>query len=269
MTAQSREERRARRITVVFGGGSADTSVAGVLAALVSESPADVTGVFIEDHTLFRLAELPFTSEVCRVTTVRRRLTTPELERQMRVQAMRAEQAIRRVAEGVGSQWSFRKHRGGLSTALAEASDVDLLLLAAAHRVLATAGELSATARTVRSREAEARRPVAVLLERTDAAGRSLDAAIELAHRSGRGLVVFLPPGAAAGPGDLALRLQPLGPKRASVRSLASSDAEAVLSAIRRTGPAVLVVDASEAGFEQARIDAFRRDLSCPIVVVR
>ncbi len=268
MTAESREP-RARRITVVFGGGSADASVAGVLASLVSESPVDVTGVFIEDHALFRLAELPFTSEVCRVTTVRRPLTAGELERQMSVQATRAELAVRRVAERMGARWSFRKHRGQLSTALADASDVDLLLLGATHRVLATAGELSAMARTVRSGEAESSRPVAVVVERADAAGRSLDAAIELAQRTGRGLVVFLSPGAAAAPGDLALRLRSLGPKRTSIRTLASGDVDAVVSAVRRARPAVVVVDASEAGFEQTRIGALRRDLSCPMVVVR
>lgn len=268
MTVSSGEP-RARRIVVVFGGGSADASVAGVLASLVSESPADVTGVFIEDLTLFRLAELPFTTEVCRVTTIRRPLTTGELERQMRVQASRAERDVRRVAEQVGSRWSFRKHRGRLSTALAEASDVDLLLLGAARRALASAGELSATARTVRASEAEARRPIAVILERDDVGGRAIDAAVELARESGRGLLLFLPPGTNAAPADLALRLQALGPMRASVRTVPSPDADAMLSAVRRAGPAVLVVDAGEAGFEQTKIGALRRALSCPMVLVR
>lgn len=268
MTASSGEP-RGRRIVVLFGGGSADASVAGVLASLVSESPTDVTGVFVEDLTLFRLAELPFTTEVCRVTTVRRPLTTGELERQLRVQASRAERAVRRVAEQVGSRWSFRKHRGRLSTALAEASDVDLLLLGAARRALATAGELSATARTVRASEAEPRRPIAVLLDRADTGGRAVDAAVELALRTGRGLILFLPSGSAASPPDLTLRLQALGAKRASVRTVPSIDADAMLSAVRRAGPAVLVIDAGEGGFEERKIEALRRGLSCPMVVVR
>lgn len=268
MTVASSEP-RARRIVVVFGGGSADASVAGVLASLVSESPMDVTGVFVEDRTLLRLAELPFTTEVCRVTTVRRPLTTRELEREMRVQAARAERAVRRVAEQVGARWSFRKHRGRLSTALAEASDVDLLLLGAARRALATAGELSATARTVRASEADARRPIALLLQRADLGGRAIEASVELARQSGRGLILFLPPGSAASPPDLALRLQPLGAKRALVRTVPSPDTAAMLLAVRRAGPAVLVVDAGEGGFEQTKIDALRRELSCPMVVVR
>ena len=268
MTASSGEP-RGRRIVVVFGGGSADASVAGVLASLVSESPADVTGVFIEDLALFRLAELPFTTEVCRVTTMRRPLMTTELERQMRIQASRAERTVRQVAEQVGSRWSFRKHRGRLSSALAEATDVDWLLLGAARRALATAGELSATARTVRASEAEARRPIAVIVERADVGSRAIDAALELAQRSGRGLILFLPPETSTATAEIARRLQALGPRRVSVRTVSSSDADAMLSAVRRAGPAALVVDAGEGGFEQAKIDALRRDLSCPLLVVR
>ena len=65
------DERRARRIVVVFCGGGLDTGIAGVLASLVSERGADITGVFLEDHNLFRLAELPFTTELSRITTTR------------------------------------------------------------------------------------------------------------------------------------------------------------------------------------------------------
>ncbi|TNF63880.1 MAG: hypothetical protein EP303_02275, partial [Deltaproteobacteria bacterium] len=111
MTAVA-DERRARHIVVVFSGGRANTSVTGLLTSLVSEDGADITGVFLEERSLFRLAELPFTTEVCRITTTRRPLTTRGLERQMKVQALRAEQALRRVAERVGSPWSFRTHRG-------------------------------------------------------------------------------------------------------------------------------------------------------------
>jgi hypothetical protein len=42
-----------------------------------------------------------------------------------------------------------------------------------------------------------------------------------------------------------------------------------MISAIRRAGPAVLVVDAGEGGFEQPRIGVFQRELSCPMVLVR
>lgn len=262
-------ERGARRVVVVFGGGSSDTSVAAVLASLVTERGADIAGVFLEDQTLFRLAELPFTTELCRITSVQRPLTTGELERQMKVQALYAKQAVRQVAEQVGSPWSFRKHRGPLSTALAEARDVDLLLIGATRRALASAGELLATARMVRSGDVESQRPVAVLFDHAETTGRALDAGIELAERTGRALIVFLSDGAAEVYPTIVQRLQSLGPKRAAVRKVPRTAPGALLAAVRHAAPAVLIVSASETGFEEPRIDALQRELRCPMVVVR
>jgi len=260
-------ERQARRIVVVFGGGSSDTGVAGVLASLVSESGTDITGVFLEDRSLLRLAELPFTTELCRITTTRRRLTPRELERQMKIQAVRAEQAVRSVAERAGSHWSFRTHRGRLSTALAEARDMDLLLLGTARQVLASAGELRATARMVQAGKAESLQPVAVLFDHTDTAARALEAGIGLADRAGRGLIVFLSDEAREARPDLTRQLQSLGPKRAAIRTVPGPDV--LLAAVRRAAPVVLIVGAGETGFEEARIGVLQRELRCPMVVVR
>jgi len=262
-------EWQARRIVVVFGGGTPDTSVAKVLAALASESAADITGVFLEDHSLFRLAELPFTSELCRVTTMRHRLTTGELQRQMKVQALRAEQVVRSVAERAGSRWSFRTHHGRLSTALAETRDVDLLLLGTKRQVLASAGELRATARTVEVGRVESLRPLAVLFDHTDTAARALQGGIGLAQRTGRGLIVFLSDAATEARPDLTRQLESLKPKRPAIRTVSGSGAGALLAAVGRAAPAVLIVGASETGFEEPKIVALRRELRCPMIVVR
>jgi hypothetical protein len=262
-------EQRTRRIVVVFGGGSSDTGVAQVLASLVSESSADIAGVFLEDHVLFRVAALPFTTELCRITTMRRSLTTGGLECQMKVQALHAEQAVRRVAERAGSPWSFRKHRGRLSTALAEARDVDLLLIGTARGVLASVGELRATARTARAGQVESRQLIAVLVDRANTAAQALDAGIELAERTGRGVIVFLPDEGREAHPDLSRRLQLLGPKRATIRTVTSAEPGALFAAVRRAAPAVLIVGASETGFEEPRIGALQRGLRCPVVMVR
>jgi hypothetical protein len=254
---------------VVFGGGSADTSVAGVLASFVSESGADITGVFLEDRSLFRIAELPFTTELCRITTTPRPLTTRELERQMKVQALRAKQAVRSVAERVGSPWSFRRHRGRLSTALAEARDVDFVLLGTARRALALAGELRATARTVRTDEVESLRPVAVLFDHSDSAVAALDAGIELAERTGRALIAFVSDDEGEAHSNLTRKLRSLGQKRAAMRTVASEEPGALLAAVRRAAPAVLIVGAGATGFEEPRIGTLQRELRCPMIVVR
>jgi hypothetical protein len=240
-----------------------------VLSALVSESSAEIAGVFLEDHNLFRLAELPFTTELCRMTTTQRSLTTAALERQMRVQALHAEQALRSVAERAGSPWSFRKHRGRLGTALAQARDVDLLLIGTVRAALVSAGELRASARMVRAGDVESLRPVAVLVDHADSAARALEAGIELAESTGRGLIVFLSDEATEAHLDLSRRLQLLGPKRAAIQTVPAPGTGTLLAAVRRAAPAVLIVGASEAGFEEPRIGALQRELRCPMLVVR
>ena len=107
MTTEA-NERLERRIVVVFGGGSSDTSVTGFLTTLSLEGAADIAALFLEDHTLLRNEELPITTELCRDTTTQRTLTAGALELQMNVQASRAERAVRRIAEQAGSSWSFR-----------------------------------------------------------------------------------------------------------------------------------------------------------------
>lgn len=258
-----------RRIVVVFAGGSADTGVAAVLASLVSERGAELSGVFLEDHGLFRLAELPFTTELSRVTTTSRPLTTRELERQMKVQALRAEQALRNVAERLGTAWSFRRHRGRLASALAELRDADLLLLGTARRALASCAELGATAHLLRSRDLEPLRPVAVLVDPAAGSDRALEAAIRFAETSGRGLIVFLGDDAGGSLADLRQRLQSPRLTRAAIRIVPTSERGALLAAVRRVAPGVLIVGAGEGGFEEPRIAELQRELRCPVVVVR
>jgi hypothetical protein len=262
-------ERRVQRIAVVFGGGASDSSVAGVLASLASEGAAEIAAVFVEDQTLFRLAELPFTTELCRVTTTQRPLTAGALELQMNVQASRAERAVRRIAEQAGSSWSFRKERGRLGAAFFGERDADVLLLGTQRRSLAPSGESRAMIRVLRSEEAEARRPVAIFLDHAGSGARSLDAAMRLATETGRGLLVFLSDEAAKAHPGLSRRLEALGPKRWAIQRIFGRDLAAVFAGVRRFAPVVLIVSAGSAGFEEPRIDALQRELSCPLVLLR
>ncbi len=260
------DEKTPRRIVVVFGGGTADARIAGVLASLVSRREDELAGVFLEDRGLFRLAELPFALELSRVTTTSRPLMTRELERQMKVQALRAERALRDVAERAGSAWSFQRHRGRLASALASLRDADLLLLGALRGALASSSERGATASLFRSREAERTRPVAVLCDPIESSDRALGAGIRLAEKTGRGLIVFLPVDASASFHEIQRTLQSAQLPRAAIRAV---ERAALLGSVRRAAPAILVVGAGETGFEEPRIGVLQKELRCPIVVVR
>ncbi|HSN84748.1 MAG TPA: hypothetical protein VLS88_19360 [Polyangiales bacterium] len=263
------EERHVRRIVVVFTGGRSDKGLVRVLQSLVPRTGADIRGVFIEDETIFRLAGLPFISEVSRITNMRRPLAMRDVERQLKIQARRAEQELGRLAESLGLPWSFRTHRGPLESALGEARNVDLLLLGAARHALASAAELDATSRMLRVAEAERLRPVAVLLDQPDSGSRALEAGIELAETTSRSLLVFLADPSPRAWNEVRRRLQSFGPQRAAIHRIHGREREGLATAIRRASPAVLIAAAGEGGFEEPRLTSLRRELRCPVVVVR
>ena len=263
-------EQRTLRIGVVFGG-EADEGLGGILSSLVSGRRADVAAVFVEDRRLFRMAELPFAAEVCRVSAVRRPITTGELERQMNLLALRAEAVVRHVAEGAGTHWSFRRHRGRLVTALAEAGDVDFVVVGTARRGLAPSGELRASAKSLRGADDEARRQIALLFDSTEAGWRAVDAAVELAVQTGRFLWALLGPSAGEDAPDLAARLEALGPKGAAIRRVPDADPAGLLSAVGRPSPAFIVlgIDDSAPGAAEERLESLQRRARCPLVIVR
>lgn len=261
-------ESRSRRIVAVFGG-RVDGGVAAVLESLASAASVDISGVFLEDQTLFRLAELPFATELCRVTTVRRPLRPRELERQMRSLASRAEQAVRLVAERAGSPWTFRTHRGRLSSALEGSSDVDLVLIGASGDALIPAGELGAMARAFHATHEEGSRSVVALLDRPSAAARVLEAGAGLAGKAGRALAVLVPLDEESPTTQVADLLARVATKGAQVRTFQPSNFTALLSAVRKANPAVLVVGGDASGIEEDRIASLQRALRCPLVVVR
>jgi nucleotide-binding universal stress UspA family protein len=261
------QERATRPIVVVFGGGSSDTALLRVLGSLVSKPGTNIAGVFLEDQTLFRLAELPFITELSRFSTTRRRLVVHDLERELKVQARRAERELQRLAESLGHPWSFRTHRGPLRTAIAEAHEVDLLLLGATRQALV--GELSSIARSERHSGIDAPQPIGVLLEEAETGRRALEHAIELATKTGRPLIVFLSEESARAHRDLGARLRPLGPGHVAIHRVRDAGLEALAAAVRRASPAVLIAAAGEEGFEERRIGMLRLALRCPVVVVR
>jgi hypothetical protein len=261
--------RGTRRILVVFRGGSSDSRVSGVLPALASESRAEIAGVFVEDCGLFQFAESPFAFELCRITTAPRRLEARTLERQLRVCATRARDGLRRIAERAGAPWSFRTHRGRLSTALAEMRDVDLLLISAPGPASRISDDVRAGVGPTRRRDIDTTRPIAVLVGRTDRGGRALDSAIELARDTGRDLVVLVPGAAHDARASVHGWSGAVGPRRVVIESVSSADTEDLAAAIRRVAPALVIVCADEAGLDESDVSRMQVEITCPLLIVR
>ncbi len=183
---------RARRVTVALRGYGVDARLLDAAARLARDTTAELTGVFFEDIDLLRLAELPVAIEICRTTSVRRRVVAGEITRELTAQAAAAEQALGRVAAQAGVTWSFRVVRGAVRALLeAAAAEADITIVAAAHGALWGYRESAAQA----DRRAQDEAPVAVVFDASEPAKRALGIAVRLAVAEQRPLTVILSPG--------------------------------------------------------------------------
>jgi hypothetical protein len=250
------------RITVMLGSSDADRTTLEILGLLTAETRAEILGLFLEDPELLALAELPVAREYCQLTHAERRLEVSDLERQLRIQARAAEQALAGIAGRSGFNWSFRTVRGSLAGLLADATrEMDLLLLGTAHsiRPLVTSPALP---RPVQ-------RPVAVIFDGSEAAQRAVIIARRMASAGKQALVMLL---VAADPDDLqALYAQAgelVGPAAVKFRELTGTEPGEILAAANAARASALVVGLSEL-LPPASIELLRNRLRCPAVLVK
>ncbi len=186
-------ERALRRILVALDASRASEDALAAAATLAERLGAELTGLFVEDVNLLRLAALPFVRQIRLPSGSWHPLEPGALEGELRAMAARAREALARAAGPHRITWSFRVARGGVSVeVLAAAGEADLLVLGAAgHRLTAGPGEtaLTAAARAptsvlVMSRGARVGRPLLVAHDGSPgsdsavALGRLLEAAV-------------------------------------------------------------------------------------------
>lgn len=250
------------RITVMLGSSNADRTTLEILSLLTTETPAEILGLFLEDPELLALAELPVAREYCQLTHVERHLEAADLERQLRVQARTAKQALASIAGRSGFNWSFHTVRGSPASLLADTShEMDLLLLSAARNIRPFA------TRPVLSHSAV--RPVVVTFDGSEAAQRALTVACRMAGTGKQPLVILL---LAAVPDDLqGLHTQAAalaGPAPADYQELASAEPGEMLAATHAAHASALVIGMSEQ-LPPAAIEMLCNRLRCPTVLVR
>ncbi|NIR30452.1 MAG: universal stress protein [Gammaproteobacteria bacterium] len=268
MTERERE-RRIRRIAVALSSERSDAPVLETIAQLASEMAAEITGVFVEDVDLLRLAQLPFAREVSLLTSAERPLESAELERQLRVQAAAVQRALASSAERAGVSWTFSVRRGPFATQLLEATlDVDLTVLGASRRELPH-GELHARTR-IAWQSAAARNPVVIVYDGSDASARALKIAVRLARGSARPLTVLLAVRRVEEVEAVRARAQAfLGGEPALYRRIPGSELHDVLRAARGESAGILVLGAGEALLAPEIIKQLREELPCAALLVR
>lgn len=119
-----------RRVLVALDASPHSLAALTAAVELAARFRAELSGLFVEDDNLLRLANLPFVREVGLYTATQRQVTEDEMQRQMRVQS----RTIRRIFTGSSQRahvrWQFRTARGPVLTeVIAAAGEADVLVL--------------------------------------------------------------------------------------------------------------------------------------------
>lgn len=272
--------RRPIRTILLAVDASAD-SLAGLegVAQLAAETGAELVGLFVEETDLIRAGRLPGAQEIPFFAPEPRSLEAKTLERQLRSQAKRAQEALRSVAERLRVTWSFHTARGEVVEELLEAADgADLVAVGATGRSLARPPGSTVVALVRESSRpvlvyrqgARLGRVVHVLHDGSDAGREAVRVGAELARWEGGRLHVLI----SVRPSDEAERLQSETDRLlreagipARYRHLPGADPGRICSAIA-DGGGILVAPGTQYGERREELGRLLRSAGCPVILV-
>jgi nucleotide-binding universal stress UspA family protein len=284
------EEVQIHRILVALDGSAHSMAALEAAVQLAAELHAELTGLFVEDADLLRMAELPITREVGSYTAVCRELDRPSLERQLRTLRAVAERALTEAAEHARVRYTFRVVRGSvLIEVLRAASEADLVTLG--HLGWSPIGRrgVGSTARHAIHRSAglvlvarhgfQLGAPVHVAFDGSRSARQALGLSARLAAAMDGGLTVLIPgdrstsPDRSAGSAarlaaEAADLLKPRGIKP-DFRILPTDDPAAIAPASRAAGAGAVVLPMDGEWLAPESIQHIVGSVSCPVLVVR
>ncbi len=265
---------RIRRILLALDGSPESRAALAAAARLGITAGAELSGLFVEDIELLRLAGLPFARESGVSSGVFRRLETADIERRFRVAAERAHATLRETAATAALRWSFRVARGRVvPELLAAAGEADVVATGkrsgygpAGHRLGATARGLIAHLEApvlVGGARSVFAGPAVVIGATPDASEEALGFVALLARAFGTPDVVVIAGEGGAGPA----RAQPEGLRirRRRLPSISSGGVRA-LPEIALASTVVLVRPEGAAGHEL--LVALAESVTCPVFVI-
>lgn len=131
--SEREQARPIERVVVPLDAASENRTAIETAARLAARARAPLHGIFVEDEELLQLARLPFARQHT-LGAAAEQLTTEHVELHLRLAAERARRDLFEAAERHGVAASFEIVRGGSASALAGASDKDLVVAGALTR---------------------------------------------------------------------------------------------------------------------------------------
>lgn len=193
-----------RRILVALDASPHSRAALDAAIQLAATFEGEIEGLFIEDETLLRTAQLPFAKEVRAHTAPPKRLSDERMQRQLRHQAEYAEYALQQAAEKADVAYAFRTTQGDVTQELMRAAaEVDLVVLgktstASSRRRLGTTSQAllsdAPSPVLVLRKTMSARQPLLVYYDGSEGGETALAFAMQLSRRGeGSPIDVLLP----------------------------------------------------------------------------
>ncbi|MEW6272207.1 MAG: hypothetical protein AB1689_23235 [Thermodesulfobacteriota bacterium] len=262
-----------RRLVIALGASRDSLARLELWADLASRLGADLSGLFVEDADLLRMAALPFAT-VVGTDSVPRALDMPTLERLLRRAAAEARAALEAHAARRAVRWSFESIRAGAAgEVVGSVGSEDLVIVeAAAFGPTSRAALLGCTASVLylRPQAPLARRVLVAVRGDGGAEDEALLAtAAHLAAASGAVLSVLVPEG--DGARERAVRealARVLGTETGLEVEVLRGDAARLERLLEEERGAVLV-SAEELGPGRAEVGVALEEMACSVLLVR
>jgi len=269
-----------RRILVALDSSPHGRAALAEAIALAERQGAEIVGLFVEDEELLRFAGLPFAREFGVCDPRGRPLGLREMERRLRAQGIAMRTEMEREAARTRISWTFRVARGRVAAEVVAAGEQADVIFIGRTREQASDTRLGSTARAVlsssrrtvfcvRHRPASGRAVVAAY-DGSEASGRALRTAADLAGHGPDGVVVLV----AAGADEDALSrkareiLGEIG-KFARFTRIESPTFEALVETAGRLNARAVVIGEGACGISPARAESLADALDRPVVIVR
>lgn len=255
-----------RRVVVDLGAATLDPLALRAAVELAELAGSEFAALFVEDINLFHLGSLPFAAEIGLASAAWRPLATADVERSLRLQAGRLQRALEEAARELAIAWSFAVARGTPLASLLEARGDMLVIPGTAGGRDARHGDPEQALRQAflggRQGGAGRRGPVAVVLGAGMAADRALESAQALARSRATEVLVI----ATAGAVELGRGPVPDVPV---IRMIRLPDLIPETLARALSGAQALFWPVTTHAGAAREIDAVRRLLDCPLVLIR
>jgi len=274
-------EEKIQHILVAVDASPPSFAALEAATELAATLGAELIAVFVEDITLLHLAESPFAIEIGLSSGSIRRLSTQQMQRQLRAQANRVRRRLHRLADSWEIRSSFKVARGAIDAELiAAASEADLVILGrmgwSGSRRLGSTAQAMASQRQrpvlIHASRAKLKPQILIIYDGSESAQRALTMAAGLvAGQKGFLTVAILAAGEEEAKNlqtESALWLRSRG-LQARYRWLFEADEGMIKTLMNLESECVLVLPGELHMLEGERLTGLIDELKCPVMVVR